>query len=190
MNIRTLLVLSVVLVVASCEQHQETAKDEIPGCTTGNRIEITYPDDSGKPKADPDCLHVKRPKGNGAVMVNFVVRPENGKDTKIEFTQANAVESEGAALESQGTALQSERTASNCRTPMPPKGGKPQCVVNVTGTGSPRSISIAEVLETCDRECDVGETDCIKQHCSYKYSVQDVAGEHDLLDPEVITDPR
>lgn len=176
MNIRSLLVLPVVLVVASCGELQETAKDEVPDCTTGNRIEITYPDDSGKPKADPGCLHVKRPKGNGAVMVKFVVRPENGKDTKIEFTRGNALESEG--------------TASDCRTPLPPKGGKPQCVVSVKGNGSPHSINIAEDLETCDRECDLGETDCMKQHCRYKYSVQDAAGDHDLLDPEIITDPR
>lgn len=169
MNIRSLLVLAAVLVVASCERPDDTAMDGVPGCTTGNHIEISYPADSGKASANPDCLHVKRPGGSGAVIVTFKVNRENGKDTKIEFTQG---------------------TASDCRTPLPPKGGRPQCVVTVPADGGSHAINIAEDQGECDSECEPGEIDCMKDHCSYKYSVQDVAGNHELLDPEVITDPH
>lgn len=176
MNIRFLLVLTAVLVIASCGQPDDAAMDGVPGCTTGNRIEITYPADTGEPSADPGCLHVKRAEGQGAVRVTFEVSPENAKDTRIEFAK--------------GEALQSERTATDCRTPLPPKGGKPQCVVSVKGNGPPLTINIADELKTCDQECDPGETDCMKQYCNYKYSVQDIAGNHDLLDPQIITDPH
>lgn len=138
-------------------------------------VKITYPSDKGPASVEPEPLKVTKDVRENAGMMAFVIVAENGKDTRIEFE------------------CQSASGTSDCRTPAV-ANGNPQWLVKVKANGMPHPVRIGHPLDKCDEyDANNKEVDLNKwkeENCTYKYSVQDEDGVHELLDPNMIMEPK
>lgn len=176
MTIRCLLAFPMLAIVTACasienRDGRDTECDRHPAC-----VKIIYPDDLGQPDVSQHSLDVNRPVGGGPAVVAFMVAEAHGKDTRITF-------------KCQREADRSGRVDADCRTPLKNQGTE-QWTLNVPADGRLHTATIPRHLRKCDEICEPGQRNCAERHCRYEYMVQDQAGNHIPLDPDMIIDPR
>lgn len=160
-------IMAVTLIAISWQPANAQGCAGDPAC-----IEITFNDDLSKaPDVEPESLYVEREVRNQIKRVRFFVDgPRDLTHARIEF--------------------KCQDTDEHCRYESPFANESEGWITGFDVIrGRSKNLPIANHLPDCDKECALVDRKCIKDRCTYSYSIYNHQDEM-VLDPDTIMEPQ